>query len=224
VVPPRRRAAPLPPEERRAAIVSAVLPILEAHGGVLSTKQIADAAGIAEGTIFRVFPDKRALLYYVGQEVVAPQGWREELATVLESLPTLHAKVLATTERMVERTRRLMVVVSAIRRNFMAEGPPPAAPDGQPALPPFMRDSGAELHAALATLVFAPHRDELATSPEHAARALQALVAGTCHPVAPDEATLTPEEITAVLLHGVARDVVDDLLAEAVSLELEEER
>ncbi|WP_148571700.1 TetR/AcrR family transcriptional regulator [Nocardioides caldifontis] len=224
MVPAGRRATPLPPEERRAAIVSAVIPLLEATGGVLSTKQIADAAGIAEGTIFRVFPDKRALLYAVGQEVVTPAGWREEMAAMLDQHPTLHAKVLAVTERMVDRTRRLMLVVTAIRRNFMTDGPPPVAPDGQPALPPFMRDSGAELHAALSTLVFAPHRDELATSPEHAARALQALVAGTCHPGAPAETTLTPVEITQLLLHGVTRDVVDELLADAASLELEEGR
>jgi len=52
----------MPPDERRAAIVAATLPLLLDRGVNVTTKQIADAAGIAEGTIFRVFPDKDALL------------------------------------------------------------------------------------------------------------------------------------------------------------------
>ena len=56
------RAAALPPEERRAAIVEATLPLLMEHGELVTTSQIAAAAGVAEGTIFRAFPDKEALL------------------------------------------------------------------------------------------------------------------------------------------------------------------
>src|SRR3954469_11968102 len=58
----RSRAAALPPEERRARIVEATLPLLLAHGAGLTTRQIAEAAGIAEGTIFRAFPDKESLI------------------------------------------------------------------------------------------------------------------------------------------------------------------
>ena len=49
------RAAPLSPDERRRAIVDAVLPLLIEHGRAVTTRQMAEAAGIAEGTIFRVF-------------------------------------------------------------------------------------------------------------------------------------------------------------------------
>jgi AcrR family transcriptional regulator len=54
----RRRASMLPPEERRSMIVAATLPLLVEHGEMVTTRQIADAAGIAEGTIFRVFADR----------------------------------------------------------------------------------------------------------------------------------------------------------------------
>ena len=56
------RARPLPPEERRAVLVAATLPLVVKHGAKVTTKQIAEAAGVAEGTIFRVFPDKEALV------------------------------------------------------------------------------------------------------------------------------------------------------------------
>src|SRR5688500_8686005 len=55
----RRRAPAMSQEERRAAIVRTTLPLLIEHGGNVSTSQIAAAAGIAEGTVFRAFKDKQ---------------------------------------------------------------------------------------------------------------------------------------------------------------------
>jgi AcrR family transcriptional regulator len=49
-------------EDRRNAIVRSVLPLLAEHGATITTRQIAHAAGIAEGTVFRVFTDKDELL------------------------------------------------------------------------------------------------------------------------------------------------------------------
>jgi len=42
--------------------VRSTLPLLIEHGGAVSTSQIAAAAGIAEGTVFRAFKDKQDLL------------------------------------------------------------------------------------------------------------------------------------------------------------------
>lgn len=50
------------PEDRREAIVQATLPLVVKAGANVTTSQIASAAGIAEGTVFRVFKDKAELL------------------------------------------------------------------------------------------------------------------------------------------------------------------
>src|SRR4051812_16466793 len=68
----RRRASMLPPEERRSMIVQATIPLLLEHGEMVTTRQIADAAEIAEGTIFRVFADKDELLRAVLELVFDP--------------------------------------------------------------------------------------------------------------------------------------------------------
>jgi len=50
------------PDDRRRAIVEALVPVVLDRGVDLSTKEIAEAAQVAEGTLFRVFPDKRSLV------------------------------------------------------------------------------------------------------------------------------------------------------------------
>lgn len=46
------------PEQRREMIVRAALPLVVEYGTSVTTAQIARAAGIGEGTIFRAFGDK----------------------------------------------------------------------------------------------------------------------------------------------------------------------
>ena len=201
-----RRAKPLAPDERREAIVDAVLPLVVAQGGQVTTRQIADAAGIAEGTIFRVFPDKRALFLAVAERAVAPPGWRESMADTVRDLPTLDAKVTAVAHRMRSTMRDLMAAMAALRAAFIAEHNPgrrkSAAPPGPPA---FLVESSRDLLAALTELVFAPHADELRVSPRVAALALRSLVLGGMHPGTPEPAELTTELSVSILLEGVRR-------------------
>ncbi|WP_034647891.1 TetR/AcrR family transcriptional regulator [Cellulomonas sp. HZM] len=59
---PAGRAAPLPPQERRTAILHAVRGLVLARGAAVTTRELAQAAGVSEGTLFRVFDDKAALV------------------------------------------------------------------------------------------------------------------------------------------------------------------
>jgi AcrR family transcriptional regulator len=76
------RAAPLPPDERRRAILRAVRPTLLDRGVEVTTKELADAAGVAEGTLFRVFEDKNTLLREAATSALDPAEMLAELEAV----------------------------------------------------------------------------------------------------------------------------------------------
>jgi AcrR family transcriptional regulator len=189
----------MPPDDRRRAIVDAVVPLLLQHGDEVTTKQIAEAAGIAEGTIFRVFPDKAALLMAAAEETMNPADGGAELEAALAGHDDLRERVRITTERMIERSERVMVVMMALRRIWLSQPPKRRPAEGPPA---FMREANHNLQVML-TRVFEPHRAELAVDPSTAATVLRTLVLGSRHPGVDPDTRLTAEQIVDVLLDGI---------------------
>ena len=68
----RQRAQPMTPEDRRAMIAEQAIPLFIEFGSSLTTRQLAESLGIAEGTIFRAFGDKDALVRASVRGVLRP--------------------------------------------------------------------------------------------------------------------------------------------------------
>ena len=196
------RAAPMAPDERRRAIVDVVVPLLLQHGDGVTTKQIAEAAGIAEGTIFRVFPDKAALLMAVAEETMNPSTARADLAAALAGCVGLRERVLVTTQRMHERSEKVVAVMMALRGVWMTQAArrARAAPAGSAAVRPGLAPGAARpAHRG----VRAASQPSSPWSPRTAALLLRTLVLGARHPGAEHDQMLTPDQITVALLDGI---------------------
>jgi AcrR family transcriptional regulator len=189
------------PDERRRAIIDVVVPLLLEHGDAVTTRQIAEAAGIAEGTIFRVFPDKSALLMAAAEETMNPSAGRDELQAALAGVTDLREQVLVTTRSLHARSEKVVAVMIALRGLLMAAGP--EAHKKHPGGPPeFIRNAHRDLLDRL-TEVFEPHEAELSVPPRTAALLLRTLVLGLRHPGSDQEQSLTPEQIADALLDGI---------------------
>jgi AcrR family transcriptional regulator len=182
------------PEERRAALIAATLPLLRAYGTAVSTRQIAEAAGVAEGTIFGVFPDKASLL-------------RAALMSAFDPQPAVDA--LAAIGTRAELRARLSQAVALLRAGMSANANLMAAPRELMAddaeFHQRMMDSRHRIAAGLAALV-EPDRDRLRRSPEAAAHLLLMLIAVSVHRGfghGGEFGDMDDEEIVSVLLDGL---------------------
>src|SRR5689334_14388046 len=114
------RAASMSPDDRRKAIVTALVPLLVERGGEVSTREIAQAAGIAEGTIFRVFPDKKSLLLAAAEEAIDISGGQELFGEAMAGVEGLREQVVVAAHRVLDRMHLTMSVMVAVRPQLMS--------------------------------------------------------------------------------------------------------
>lgn len=184
------RATPLSPDARRASIIAATVPLLRVHGTAVTTSQIAMAAGVAEGTLFRVFPDKETLIRAAIASAFDPAPTVAQLER-LDPAQSLRDQLIAATEIMQRRIDEVWQLIAMIGHSV--------PPRTERAAPPAVDDSRVR---ELLSSVFERHRDEIRCEPAQAARLLRALVFAGTHPRLTDH-PLTPHEIVSVLLDGV---------------------
>lgn len=164
-------------------IVAAALPLLLEHGDRVTSRQLAQAAGIAEGTIFRAFGDKDEVIAAVIEAALDQGPLENALGRIDRSLPfeeAVSAAIVVLQQRLIDIWRLLASV--GTRFHERARRP--------------MSDS----HALVRLLE--AHRDRLSVDPIVAARLLRALTLSTTHPMIAIE-PMSPDEIRQLFLRGV---------------------
>lgn len=114
------RARPMSRDERRDAIAYATVPLLERHGAQVSTRQIAVAAGVAEGTLFRAFDDKVELLTAAAERALDPTARVAEIDD-LPAAADLAAELVQVGRVIAEGGRRVRRVMLAVHGMLASE-------------------------------------------------------------------------------------------------------
>ena len=183
--PRRRRAASLAPDERRSMIMDAALPLLLARGEEVTSYEIARAAGIAEGTIFRVFANKDELIDAVLKRALDPEPVEEAIAAI-ETGAGLEAAVTEVVRIFQRRMADAWQLISNLGPRFhnLEHRRRPASP----ALIRLLESFG----------------DELDVDAGEAAQVLPSVTFALSHPVMSQRPS-PPERVARVYLHGVGR-------------------
>ena len=187
----------MPPEERRRALIDTTLPLLLAQGAAVSTRQIAEAAGVAEGTIFRVFESKDDLVHACLHDALTSDTLGDRLAA-LPDTDDLRATVVGIAAALIERIASIRTLLGLVH-----DRPRPAASeDCQRPDPDAIRRRVVD--AVTAALL--PHADRLRVGPQAAASALVAVTFGATHTFSGGGDLADPDAIADLLLHGLSKD------------------
>jgi AcrR family transcriptional regulator len=185
-----RRARPLSVEDRRAMIIDATIPLLLDYGKDVTSKQIAEAAGIAEGTIFRAFGDKETLVAAAVDRYLDPLALRTSLRSIDEEL-SLDGKLREVFRLLQNRFSGVIRMMAAIG----AQGPPPN------------RETRHDFAAIVGELL-AEHSDELRIAPDRVAQFARVVTFASAIPTFGESIPFTFDELVDLFEHGVIKPAV----------------
>ncbi len=147
----------------------------------MTTKQIADAAGVAEGTLFRAFTDKETLISAAVDEAFDARETVHQLRDV---------EIIAT------RLDAVWELIAALR----LFGPPESRPQGRAAA---SREQMRQLLPQELMALIEPDGEQLRVDTAQAARILNLVTVACTHPRITEANPLTSDEIVDLLLDGL---------------------
>ena len=173
-------------EDRQASIIDATIPLLLEFGGDVTSRQIAEAAGIAEGTVFRAFGDKESLIAAAVDRFLDPELLRSQLRSIDHALP-LEDKLRLIFTLMKARFTGVVSMMSALGQT----GPPP-------------RRANREEFSTIIGEILADNLDELNVDAEKVANYSRILAFASAIPRLNESAEFTVDELVHLFMHGVA--------------------
>jgi AcrR family transcriptional regulator len=187
---PGARARPLPPAARRAALVKAILPLIRQSGFEVTTRQLATAANVAEGTLFRAFPTKDALI-------------RATLAAAFDAKPVVaQLELIDLTLPLSKRLTEATGIVQHWLTSLIGLMTALHASRHSRHKPSLKRPRPLEVVGMALVGLIEPDRAQLRAPPQQVARWLQLLLFAGSHPLLTDGALLEPEEMVDAILDG----------------------
>lgn len=207
----RKRAPSMSAEERRASILDAVSAYVVSAQMDVSTKEIARLAGVAEGTLFRVFDDKQDLLdaafHHELERLVDDTQWQERTARFTPSM-NVEDRVRMCILLMSDVVEDWSNIIAAMRQTLGRQHrqPPTGAPHGPG---PGMKGLYARiLHKISAELErqLEPVADQLTMPVSKAASVIyMMLTAQSLAYLHHFETGLSIEDYTQAVLYGIAK-------------------
>ncbi len=183
-------------EDRRESILDAAMPLLKEQGAEVTTKQIADAAGIAEGTIFRAFADKHDLVRAAVARYMDPAPTLTMLRAIDTDRP-LEQKVSAVVDIISSRFRGVVGIMNALG---VHHGPPPGMTSphhGKGTIPPARTVTEA---------LFEPDAERLRMSPAEAVHFIRLLCFANSVPTIAAGRELSTSDLTDFILRGISKE------------------
>ncbi|NLG21771.1 MAG: TetR/AcrR family transcriptional regulator [Actinomycetales bacterium] len=191
------RAPAMPPDERRATIVTAALGILRVKGEAATTREIAEAAGVAEGTLFRVFRTKEDLVCAAMAHAFDPAPMLDGLRQIDVGLP-LRERLVSAVEVVQGHYRDMFGLMHSMRLGHPPERRPGAPDDDHGAS--WRQQVEDELEALIA-----PDADQLRVPVADLVDLVGLLAFAGSHPVLTQGRTLSADTIIEVLLDGTRK-------------------
>ena len=181
-------------DERRRMIIDTVIPLVLERGVEVTSREIAQAAGIAEGTVFRVFEDENVIIDAAVTRMLDPTDVLEALGEIDRNLA-----LDVTLEMVVTILRARVQSVVAFMGALGPRDHARHAKHGPQHRPP-LHDAS----EAIAVLL-EPHRDQIRVPVVTAVDYIRMLVFGTSMPYLrgsqPD-----PSALTDFILRGIAAE------------------